>query len=655
MLVYDVESDGLLDELTVIHCINIIDRKTGERLRFNDTFDDADGSVEDGVRRLQEAEDRCGHGIINFDEKAIAKVYPRYAPKGRIHDTMVHARMLWAHIGEVDSERLKQRRLPPEFSQQRLVGTHKLAAWGYRLGEYKGDYAVIKEAEVRASGVTDEDEITRLVWKTFGRDMDDYCAQDVEVTLKLQELIEGKDWSPDALVLETEVAGIITLQEDHGFLFDAALATKLTAELTIRRAELQDQLRVTFRPWWEPERYKGEHVVFTPKRDDRKHGYVAGCPMTKVKLVTFNPGSRQQIAERMTSLFGWAPVEFTESGQPKVDETTLDGLDYPEAKLLVEYLTVEKRLGQVAEGDNAWLKMVKPDGRIHGRVNPCGAVTGRMTHFYPNIAQVPATHALYGSTCRACFIVPVGFKLVGCDAEGLELRMLAHFMARFDGGAYAKTVVEGKKDDGTDVHTVNMRVVGLRSRDSAKTFIYAYLYGAGNFKLGTIVLDDMTEADRAKFHARYPAGEARDNATARLGLKARRRIEVGLPALGKLQELVKDKAKRKFLRGLDGRRLHVRSQHAALNTLLQGGGAILMKQALVILYRALLAMGFVHGREFAFVANVHDEFQIEVREDLAVTVGELARDAIRLAGEHFKLLCPTAGAFGIGVNWADTH
>jgi DNA polymerase I-like protein with 3'-5' exonuclease and polymerase domains len=278
-----------------------------------------------------------------------------------------------------------------------------------------------------------------------------------------------------------------------------------------------------------------------------------------------------------------------------------------------------------------------------------------MTHSNPNTAQVPATHSLYGEACRACFFVPGGFRLVGCDAEGLELRMLGHYMARFDGGAYAHTVVNGRKEDGTDVHTVNQRLIGLRSRDSAKTWIYAYLYGAGNLKLGSVVYDDMSDERRAAFNDKYPAGEAREKALARLGLKGRRRIEEGLPALGQLQALVKAKARRGFVLTLDGGKLQVRSQHAALNTLLQGAGAVVMKKALVILYDACLALGWKHGVEFAFVANVHDEFQAEVREDLAEQFGKLASDAIRLAGEAFGLKCPLAGAYAIGSNWAETH
>lgn len=671
MRIFDLETDGLLDELTVIHCLHIHDRASGRNLRFSEgRYADGsparrDGSIEDGVRLLMEG-DVCGHNIIGYDLKVLRKMFPWFRVTGRVVDTMVHARLIWTDLKERDSNAIKLNRRHPMFTGK-MVGAHTLEAWGFRLGVFKGDYKLQKEAEARAMGLETEAEISRYVWGSFNPEMDDYCEQDVVGTLALLEKIEAKNYSEEALELETRVAEIITLQEDHGFLFDQDKALKLTAELTARRAELEDQLRETFKPWFQPERKHGLPVVLTPKTNHGPLGRTKGCPLTKVELVVFNPGSRHHIANRMKTLFGWIPTEFTPSGEPKVDETTLGGLNYPEAKLLVEYLTVQKRLGQIAEGEQAWLKSVKADGRIHGRVNPNGARTGRMTHFGPNMAQVPATHALYGTTCRECFMVPVGYRLVGCDAEGLELRMLGHYMARFDGGAYAETVVNGRKEDGTDVHTVNQKVVGLRSRDSAKTFIYAYLYGAGNPKLGAVFYDDMTPEQQAAFNLRVQAGEekarkaGKDPSDVRLrllgdlGIKARKRIEEGLPALGKLQDLVKAKSRRGFLKGLDGRILFNKSAHAALNTLLQGGGAIVMKKALVLCYDRLAELGLVHGVDYAFVANVHDEFQIEVLEKHVALVKEVAAESIRLAGEHYRLKCPLAGAADDGANWAETH
>lgn len=660
MLIFDCETDGLLDELTKIHCLHILDRTTGTRKRYSGgVYGDGsparrDGSIEDGVHLLMEAEAICGHNIIGFDLKAIRKVYPWFQPKGRVIDTLVWARLIWTDLMDRDSVAIGKRLRPPEFTGK-MVGSHSLEAWGFRLGAFKGDYSAAKAEEARCLGLVTPEEIGRYTWATFNREMDDYCQQDNEGCLALLEKIEEKDYSPEALQLELDVASIITMQEDYGFLFDQYAALRLVGELTGIRAELEDQLRETFKPWWEARRVKGMPEVFAPKRDNAKLGYIAGCPSTKINLVVFNPGSRQHIANRMAALFGWSPVEFTDGGFPKVDETTLGSLHYPEAKLMVRYLTVQKRLGQLAEGDNAWLKKLGKDGRLHGRVNTNGAVTGRMTHFSPNIAQVPASGALWGKECRALFIAKPGYKIVGCDAEGLELRVLGHFLHRFDDGAYADTVVNGRKEDETDVHNVNKRAAGLRLRDSAKTLIYAMIYGAGPHKIGTIVYDDYTPEQQAAFDLKHPPGKARDDALARLGRKTSGRLMANLPALGKLMELVKGKAKRGYLKGLDGRVLHIRSAHAALNTLLQSGGSLAMKRALVILKEDLDALGWTHGNEYGFIANIHDEYEAEVREDLAETFGVVAAESIRKAGLAFNLKCPLAGAWASGHNWAETH
>jgi DNA polymerase I-like protein with 3'-5' exonuclease and polymerase domains len=286
-----------------------------------------------------------------------------------------------------------------------------------------------------------------------------------------------------------------------------------------------------------------------------------------------------------------------------------------------------KRIGQVGEGRHSWLASER-EGKIHGSVNTNGAVTGRMTHASPNIAQVPSVRAPYGKECRSLFKAETGRRLVGCDADALELRCLAGYMALYDGGKYVKTVLGGRKEDGTDMHSINSRTLGC-DRDTAKTWFYAFIYGAGDRKLGSI----LGKGPRA-------------------GTQSRTAFLRSLPALDKLVKRVQDRAaSRGHLLGLDGRHLRVRSEHAALNTLLQSAGAIFMKQALVLLDETLKA----HGLDYEFVANVHDEWQIEAREDHAEEVGRLAVSAIQRAGEWFEFGCPLTGNFVIGQTWADTH
>ena len=260
---------------------------------------------------------------------------------------------------------------------------------------------------------------------------------------------------------------------------------------------------------------------------------------------------------------------------------------------------------------------MEDDGRIHGFVNTNGAVTGRMTHSSPNMAQVPSTSSPYGKECRECWTVENNYKLVGIDASGLELRMLAHYM---NDEGFTYELLNG------DIHTANQMAAGLESRPQAKTFIYALLYGAGDAKLGSVV-----------------GGDAKD------GGRLRQSFFDNLPAFKDLKDRVGRAAKRGYLKGLDKRKLFVRSEHAALNTLLQGAGAIVMKQAVVNLQESIKDL------DAYFVANVHDEWQIEAHKDIADKVGELGILAIEKAGKDFNLKCELTGEYNVGNNWADTH
>lgn len=670
MHVFDIETDGLIPELTEIKCLNVVDMLTGAELRFTDyatylhesTREDTgvptkrDGTIEEGLRFLAGCPVIGGHNVIAFDIPAIQKIHPGWFPRGRVRDSKVESCVMYTNIKELDFAAVKTGRVSDVLVKKGLAGTHKLESWGLRLGrELKGDFNPADYGHT---------------WQTypFSKTCDDYCMQDCRVNADLFRHFDSKAYSPECIQLEADVQRIIARQETHGWLFDVEAAHRLTAELQIELAEHEQKCLAAFDPWWvgTPRTWKRTSNRFvahdagvlinrgTKKTPKWERGWIQGeeqgARWTAVSLQVFNPGSRHHIADRLITVRGWEPQEFTESGEPKVDETTLNALPYPEAKPLAQYLSVTKMLGQLAQGKEAWLKHVKPDGRIHGRVNTNGAVTGRMTHSTPNVANADKDKRM-----RSLWIVPTGKKQVGCDAEGLELRCLAHYMARYDGGAYAVAVVDGKKEDGTDAHSVNMVAIGLRIRDNAKTWIYAFLYGAGNFKLGTIVYDDFDDATKARFNEQYPTSnkKAREKALVGLGKRSRDRIAKGLPALAKLIENVKKTARKQgYLRGLDGRRLHVRSEHAALNTLLQSAGAVIMKKALV-LADATLTNQF-EGR-FAFVGNIHDEVQLEVDEPIADAVGAICADSIRLAGVHFGFRCPLAGSYAVGSSWAETH
>ncbi len=586
-LVFDLEANGLYYDASVIHCLVAKDLDTGDLHKFGPD------KVEQGLKLLMQAELIIGHNVIAYDIPLASKLYTWFAvPRERVVDTLVLSRLIFTNLSDRDYQSRAQ-------MEGKLIGSHSLRAWGMRLGILKDDY--------------------QGGFESFSEEMLAYNVQDVVVTERLYEkLSKHEALSEKASVLEHEVAHIVAQQERHGFVFDVKAAEELTARLQIRRGELEQKLQDTFQPW---EEVVGE---FIPKVNNKARGYVKGVPILKTKTVVFNPGSRHHIANRLKAFHNWVPKEFTPDGRAKVDEAVLEKLPYPEAKLLTEYLMVQKRLGMLAEGTNAWLKMVKEDGRIHGEVITNGAVTGRATHRNPNVAQTPAVGAPYGKECRSLFSTPHGRLLVGVDVSGLELRMLAHYMAHYDGGRYGKEVVDG------DVHTANQKAAGLETRNQAKTFIYAFLYGAGPEKIGSVV------------------GKG-----AKHGKLLKERFLQKTPALAQLIGAVQQAANRGYLLGLDGRRLHIRSSHAALNTLLQSAGALVCKQWMVEVDRMLTLEQWSH--KVQQVAWVHDECQFECDPDIAEEFGKKCVECITKAGDFFDILIPLTGEYKIGKNWAETH
>jgi len=433
-------------------------------------------------------------------------------------------------------------------------------------------------------------------------EMIEYCVQDVEVLHKvysyLKYELKRQDFSIKSQELEHEVQAIIAQQERNGFKFNEQSAMQLLAEFKTRLEAITVEMQ----------------SIFPPKVTAGRTHKTTGRPLSDI-VEDFNPGSRKQIAERLQEK-GWKPSRFTEKGSVIIDETTLEGLDFPEAKAIAEYLMLQKRIAQI----DSWIEAIQADGRVHGKVITNGAVTGRMTHHSPNMAQVPNSSAIYGLECRDLWTVEKGCKLVGIDASGLELRMLAHYM---NDDEYTNEVVSG------DIHTANQNAAGLETRNQAKTFIYAFLYGAGPAKIGSVV-----------------------GGTSKEGQKLITNFLRNTPKLQRLRERVSEAfTARGVLLGLDGRKLLVRSEHSALNTLLQGAGAIAMKQALVLLHKDLTNCKI----PFKLVANVHDEWQIEVPEKYAEQVGQSGVIAITNAGVEFKMNCPLTGEYKIGDTWKQTH
>ena len=444
-LLFDIEANGL--DPTQIFCIVAIDIDTKDIHSFGCP------DIEKGYELLQKADKLIGHNIIGYDIPALKKVADIDLSDKKIVDTLVLSRL---------------------FKPTR-EGGHGLESWGYRLNYAKGDYGQSEGA-----------------WEAYSPEMLEYCRNDVLLNLKVYNALkfESKGFSARSVRLEHDVARIVNDQRDNGFVINQELAMTLIAQFEERLSEIETEVQEVFKPKVKTQILsaqltKSGALSKLAKDQDGKGVRLTDAewfqlslapsqPIERETVVEFNLGSRKQIGEYLIQ-FGWKPKKYTPTGQPIVDEGTLSKIkDIPEAQLIAEYLMVQKRLAQV----KSWIKEMSDDGRVHGYVNSNGAVTGRMTHSHPNMAQIPSSHSPYGKQCRSCWTVPSNHKLVGIDASGLELRMLAHYM---NDEEYTNEILNG------DIHTFNQKLGGLESRNQAKTFIYALLYGAGNAKLGTVV------------------------------------------------------------------------------------------------------------------------------------------------------------------------
>ena len=595
--VFDLEANGLHDA-TTIWCIVIKDLGTGDVQKFGPS------SIERGVRVLGSYDTLIGHNIIDFDSSLIGRLY---SPLNcSLWDTLVCSRLLYP---------------------DRPDG-HSLGAWGERLGRGKPAH---------------ED------WTQFTEEMMHRCVEDVEInTLLYHELhreMEGHDWT-QALELEFNVQRIISEQARNGVLFDTNLAEKSIQELTAWIEEIDHELEeVTpsrtrrhgvdiLEPFKKDGSFKKVVVDWFMDTDlcNLEHPCVAG-PFSRVYFERLNLASDVQLKELLFSL-GWKPTQWNfnkETGErtsPKLEFHEGDGLDSGLGKLIKDRKLWSHRRSQI----QGWLDKVRDDGRLPAGANTIGTPTRRFRH--NTVVNVPKAGynkeggelAAYGNRMRSLFTVPEGCKLIGYDASGLELRMLAHFM---NDDKYTEILLND------DIHEYNRQLIGLPERDDAKTFIYAFNYGAGDGKIGSII-----------------GGSASD------GARLKREFFEGLPSLERLIKGVKRAAGRGYLVGVDGGFLRIRrgsdgrlQLNKALNTLLQGTGAIVMKQSMVFMDQWVKERGLDAKK----VIDMHDEAQWEVAEKDVEEFMELAPQCIVRAGEHFNLNIPLAAEAKVGMTWAETH
>lgn len=568
----DIETDGL--NPSVVWCIAVQDVESKQVITFSET---TLGLFKPWL--VSEVDCFVFHNGIAFDVPVLERLLSIDFSSIQIEDTLI--------LSQLDDPRRE--------------GGHSLASWGERLKFEKGDH-------------TD--------WSEFSKEMLDYCIQDVKITTQLYRHLSLKGLSEDAKHLEYATRKQCSIQERGGWCFDLHSAIKLLQDINEDLRQAEDEVHKTFVPLpvWKSKKpvsnrwkksggrtksYQVEVDLECHTNDEGDYGY-----WTYPEL---NLGSRKQVGRHLIH-YGWKPTAFTETGQPKVDESTLKDVYIPEAKLIARYLMLQKRQGQVS----SWIDEYNHDtGRIHSRVHTIGTITHRMSSSNPNLQQVTASNKEYGSEMRSLFIVPQDKVIVGADLSGLELRCLAHYMKDDD---YTSEILSG------DIHTANQKAAGLKTRDESKRFIYAYLYGCGDLLMGKI------------------CGGNRE-----LGKKIKAEFLANTPALAKLRKRIEIASRKGYIKALDGRKVYVRSSHSALNFLLQSAGAIIAKRSWEIFH--VLADDY----EYKQLGVIHDEIQIECDPMDSAILGQLLVDAMECTTEYYKLNCPITGEYKVGRSWNDTH
>lgn len=676
------------------------------------------------IALLDKADMIIGHNWQRHDGPLITKLTKwRPRPGVLVRDTMVLSRLIFPNLKASDKQLVMSGKMPPGIKYQ---GRHTIGAWGYRLGNPKGDYAELRRAKALAEGLTDEKAILEYIWGEWNEDMHEYMLQDRSTGLSLWRRLKPDDYAQPPIELEHRVARVCDAMEQAGVPFDLKAAGELQAELVGRKDVLERKLKETYGWWFAPVSPDPTKALFVPKapnkpsvwalKKNKKTGeekwgwstpgywgeYVEekeqitdldghtvgwgtktvfkGYPSTKIKKVMFNPGSADHLAKVLRQQ-GWVPTKFTDGGKPAMDEEVIESISvrFPEMEGLAELLMINKRLSQLVGGKSSkypLIDSVQPDGRIHGVINPMGTVTSRGAHMFPNLGQVPSAKKPYGVAFRKLFYAPKGWRFIGADQQGLELRALAHYLHKHDGGKYAKTVIEG------DPHWLHACVMGLAEgerdkhnklhtivrEDGSKRFIYAYIYGCGDEKAGAIVYEALLNARRnggddgeAVYLKFFGDKAVTEDKLRKVGKSVRdaflTRIDGFSTLQSKLQEQVERLAR---VPGLDGRRIPTRSKHSSLNFMLQSAGAILCKRWLADAFEECCEkFGYdwadPWSGKFVFVLWCHDEIQLCVREGYEGAVGEVLVRCARKAGEPYDFRVPLDSEWESGDNWAETH
>jgi len=686
-LVFDIEADGLLDELTKVHCIAIFDCDTGKADLYEPD------SIQAALDRIAVADEVYGHNIIGFDLPALDKVYGFKVDINKITDTLLWSMRLFPDM--LGKGKKKQIVDDDDDDIEEIILGHSLESWGRRLHVHKGDF--------------------KGPWTEYTKEMGEYCLQDVVVNEHIRRhFVRINKPAPIADYIEKRFAALVQRQEARGFAFDVdaaeALYSRLQSDLDALEATVVGQIPPRIEVLKTPAYYTvtwadGTTTDYETKGMadlDRKARKVkpSQCSIApgplREKSHSFNMGSRDQIRAYLYNKYGWLSPKLTEAGEKLLEtqsaeklaidygslsEEILRACEFPEGQQFADFLLMGKVKSFLrGDGDSGWLRLVK-DGRIHHRMLTIGCATGRCSHSKPNLGQVPSAavgsdgHPLlgiagrYGWECRSLF--HADRVQVGVDMQAIEARNLAHYLQPYDGGAYVQQVLFG------DIHRQNVDAIQKYasytvSRRDSKTILYSWCYGAANLKIGTNTVLFSKEAAEEygslrDFYRRSPgnikdkvwskATKARRTATPEeaalmhVGAKVRNSLEKGIAGFECLQDALKIASKRGWLLMPDGRQLPIRSAHAALNTLLQGSAAVLMKKWVVLTEDYNLR----DGVDWHSLAIVHDELQSDVHEDHVEQHSKNCIQAIKDAGVAFNWRCPLDGEAKVGNNWAECH
>lgn len=611
-VIFDIETDNLYHKVTKLHCIAL------KRIGIDKDvllFSSSEGNINTALDILTSADRLIGHNIIQYDIPVLEKLYNIKLTRN-VLDTLNLSMICF-----------------PEYQK------HGLEDWGTRLGFEKFNPVTGKE-------YTDEEwkerkKIKQTVWDNYTEEMGAYCKQDVRVTELVLWKCNVDELDPNVIKLSNDFSWIIADQVNNGCRIDKEGLLKLQEQIGVEEKRASEELLKQL-----PTFIDYDFKVY--KRNNKNQNIKAG-DIEAIEIKTpFNLQSTYHWMRYLKEKYGFEPPLVRRKGKeeptPCLDDEVLAGIEdkYPEVKDLLLWKTANKIRKMIYTGDTSVYNLLDEKGIIRGGVKTDGTVSGRCSHNNPNLATMPGVRTnddgiilgirgKYAYEVRSLFIPRDGFVQVGFDAKGLEYMCLAHYI---NNKHFSVDVIENG-----DIHTFTQNALGFETRKQAKTFEYAYLYGAGKQKLA----DGLSQGTG-------------HTVTVQDVNKYIKKFTDALPGLEELHNNLREQFRNKgTITGLDGRELHARSEHSLLNLLLQSSGAVVMKYCLVCFKEELDKVDMKLHTDYSFLLNVHDEIQAEVKPDKVELYKECAQRAVDRTNTELGLNCKLQIDIKVGKSWAECH